>query len=360
MRLRNLIRRTFWIVPLLVCSMWLLASVSAASDDDDDGPKFGPWSAPVNIGPPVNTVWPDLQPFITKDGLSLYFVVMEGITGGAPQDIWVAKRNHKTDPWGTPQKLGPAINTPQNEALPFVTIDGHWMYFVSARTGGLGKNDIYVSRRHNKREDFPTDPSGGWQEPVNLGSGVNTVSGERAPIIFEDDETGVTTLYFDSNRPGLGGFDIYASTLQPDGTFGPAVLVAELSSPYSDEHPMISRDGLEMYFNSNRPGSIPYPVDGCCGPAGQPSEDVWLSTRASTSDPWGTPENLDVVNARLGGPPVNSPFFDARPALSFDGKTLYFFSAFRNAALPGGNLSIFYDIWMTTRTKLPELDEDKE
>ncbi len=356
MRLRNLIRRTIWIVPLLVCSMWLLASASAASDDDDDRPKFGPWSAPVNIGPPVNTTLPDAQPFISKDGLSLYFVRLEGSVPGAPQDIWVAKRSSKSDNWGEPQKLGPAINTPATEANPFVTKDGHRMYFGSTRLdlGGFGRQDIYVSWRPNKREDFPTDPSGGWQEPVNLGSGVNTTFGERAPIVFEDEETGVTTLYFTSDRPGLGDHDIYASTLQPDGTFGPAVLVAELSSSSSDEMPMISRDGLEMFFISNRPGSTITP-GGIIR-----SRDIWVSARASTSDPWGTPENLDVVNARLGGPPINSPFHDGRPSLSFDGKTLYFFSAFRNAGQPGGNLSIFFDIWMTTRTKLPESDEDNE
>src|SRR5207245_9092349 len=53
MTLHNLIRRAIWIVPLLVCTMWLLASASASSDDGDDGPKFGPWSAPINLGPPV-------------------------------------------------------------------------------------------------------------------------------------------------------------------------------------------------------------------------------------------------------------------------------------------------------------------
>ncbi len=352
MRPRNLIRIATWIFPLVVCSIWLLASASAASEDDDVA-RFGPWSAPVNIGPPVNTVGVDYQPSISKDGLSLYFARLEGIVAGGPQDIWVAKRRSKSDDWGEPQKLGPAINTPADEGHPFVTVDGHWFYFYSTRSDGFGGPDIYVSRRHNKREDFPTDPSGGWQEPVNLGIGVNTNSRERAPIVFEDEETGVTTLYFDSDRPGLGDFDIYASTLQPDGTFGPAVLVAELSSPSSDEHPTISRDGLEMFFISNRPGST-------LTPRGIPSRDIWVSARASTSDPWGTPENLDVVNARLGGPPINSPFHDGRPALSFDGKTLYFFSAFRNAGQPGGNLSIFFDIWMTTRSKLPEPDEDNE
>lgn len=150
-------------------------------------------------------------------------------------------------------------------------------------------------------------------------------------------------LYFDSNRPGLGGFDIYASTLQPDGIFAPAVLVAELSSPYNDEQPMISRDGLVVYFISDRPGSTRNPDTGL------PSPDIWVSTRPSTRDPWETPENLNVVNARLGGGPVSSPFHEQRPSLSFDGTTLYFNVGGRPENIGGQG---FFDIWKTTRAKL--------
>src|SRR6266436_1294169 len=100
MTLHNLIRRAIWIVPLLVCTMWLLASASASSDDGDDGPKFGPWSAPVNLGPPVNTPFAEMNPFVSKDGLSLYFACFNcpGNVGGS--DIWVSQRASVNDVWG--------------------------------------------------------------------------------------------------------------------------------------------------------------------------------------------------------------------------------------------------------------------
>jgi len=310
---------------------FLLCPLSQASAQ-----RFSEWSAPVNVGPPVDTVGTEFQPFISKDGLSLYFIRLEGDVLGGPQDIWLAKRNVLTDPWGTPQKLGPAINSTAADASPFVTIDGHWMYFTSARSGGFGRNDIYVARRHDQREDFPTDPSGGWMPAFNVGSGVNASSRDGAPCLFEDEQAGATILYFNSDRPGgLGGQDIYASTLQPDGNFGAAVLVDELSSASNDTFPDVSRDGLTMFFVSDRPGSIP-DLD-----TGNPSEDLWVSTRASTLDHWSEPVNL--------GPAVNSPFVDSSPSLSFDGTTLYFFSAYRE-----GNQSDFFDIWMTKRTKLKD------
>jgi hypothetical protein len=305
------------------------------------GQQFSPWTAPVNVGPPVNTVGMEYQPFIAKDGLSLYFVHIESISPQV-QSIYVAKRSSESEIWGVPQMLGPEINAASVKGNPFVTIDGHYMYFNANRPGGFGRADIYVSKRQNKREDL--GPMG-WQEAVHLGDNVNGPAGDRAPWVFEDETTGITYLYFGSDRSG--NFDIYVSTMQPDGTFGPAEPVDELNTAFTDDAPTLSRDGLEIYFTSDRVGSVPYPLDDCCGPAGQPSPDIWVSRRASTSDPWGPPQNLDEVNASLGGPPINSPYDGGKPSLSFDGTTLYFFDAFRE-----GNQSPYFDIWKTTRTKL--------
>jgi WD40-like Beta Propeller Repeat len=86
-------------------------------------------------------------------------------------------------------------------------------------------------------------------------------------------------------------------------------MVAEVSTVFIDRQPTISRNGLEMFFASNRPGSI-------TAPNGQRTLDVWVATRATTKDAWSAPLNV--------GPPVNSSANEAGPALSFDGRTLYF------------------------------------
>ena len=200
--------------------------------------------------------------------------------------------------------------------------DGHRLYFHSGRPGGFGQGDIYVSRRHNKRDDF------GWQPAQNLGPGVNTPFAEQQPCVYEDETTGKIFLYFNSDRPGgLGGHDIYVSELQPDETFGPALLVAELSSPGEDTGVTIRRDGLELFFTSNRPGGVGY-------------DDLWVATRKSTLDPWSEPVNL--------GPVVNSGVIDGAPQLSFDGTALYFNSG-PPPRIPGAT---HLDLWVTTRAKL--------
>ena len=182
-----------------------LTSLFSAQDPQE----FSGWSAPVSLGPPVNTVVAEIAPCISKDGLSLDFVRGAGAGGFGGQDIWVSQRASISDAWEPPQNLGSAINTGFNDFRPSPTLDGHSLYFASNRPG-FGGIDLHVSRRHNKRDDF------GWQPPVNLGSGLNTEANELLAAHFEDDTTGLTTLYFASNRKGgPGGDDIYASTLLP-------------------------------------------------------------------------------------------------------------------------------------------------
>jgi hypothetical protein len=302
---------------------------------DESPAEWSEWSEPVNLGPVVNSAFVDSDPSISKDGLSLYFAAGAGRGGSGGRDIWVSRRASVDDPWGPPQNLGTVINSAAHEDKPTLSPDGHSLYFASNRPGGSGDVDLYVSRRRDKGDDF------GWEAPVNLGSGVNTAAGEHSSVArFEDDATGTTVLYFASSRPGgLGDYDIYASTQLPDGTFGPAALVEELSTSSNERDPAIRRDGLEIFLASNRPG-------------GYGAADLWVATRASTADPWSTPVNLGAVVNSPPRPPDQEQATDWGPSLSFDGTTLYFASAFRP-----GNVSIMLDIWVTTRSKIKGDDD---
>jgi len=290
-----------------------LAALPAA----DDPPRFSDWSAPVNLGPTVNSSSTEAGVFITKDGLSLYFSSRRP-GGYGDLDLWVSRRATVDEDWGVPENLGPDINTSASDTTPMISLDGHRLYYASTRPGGFGGLDIWVSRRHNKRDDR------GWQPPVNLGGAVNTLSTERGPTEFEDDATGDIVLYFSSARPGgLGSEDIYASTMQADENYAPAVNIETLNSAFSDSVPAVRRDGLEIFLSSYRTGQLG-------------GGDIWVATRPSTSDPWSEPTNLGAM--------VNSTALDFRPAISFDGTALYFHSA---------RLGGFgdYDLYVATRTR---------
>jgi Tol biopolymer transport system component len=258
---------------------------------------YAEWSTPNNIGQVVNSAWTDGCPAISRDGLSLYFA-SDRPGGYGLRDIYVSRRPSGDSAWGAPENLGPGVNGPGDDICPTPMPNGRELYFVSNGSGGCGGYDLYVVWRRDRQE------SGGWQDSENLGCGVNSSANEIGPSIYEDENTGAPVLYFSSNRGGgLGGMDIYASTMGEDGIFGPAQLVPELSTPQNDQQPSIRKDGLEIFFASNRPGSLG-------------SFDIWTATRASTSELWVVPVNL--------GSGVNTPASEVRPFLRWHGTELYF------------------------------------
>jgi hypothetical protein len=265
--------------------------------------RFAEWSEPINLGPVVNSAFEEFLPEISKDGLSLYFASNRpGPFGG--EDLWVSRRATRDAAWGEPLNLGSRVNTSFNERSPALSRDGHYLFFATNRPGGSGGFDIWVSWRAHTRDDF------GWQPPVHLGSGVNSPAGDFGPSYFENDDLGIPTLFFASSRPGVGGVDIYRSELTANGSFGPATLIAELSTPANDFRPTVRFDGLEVIFDSNRPA----PAD----IAGVGLRDLWVSTRSSPSASWSVPQHLGNI--------VNGPFNDSLAALSGNGFTLVFTS----------------------------------
>jgi WD40-like Beta Propeller Repeat len=109
--------------------------------------------------------------------------------------------------------------------------------------------------------------------------------------------------------------------------------VASMPAPaFLDRQPVIRRDGLEVFFASNR------------SPGGYGGLDLWVSTRPTTSDPWLTPVNV--------GSMVNTIANEAGSALSFDGTTLYFQSVRPIAPVP-------FDLIVTTRSKLRREGSDQ-
>lgn len=281
-------------------------------------PKFSDWSAPINLGPIVNSASTDIAPAISKNGLSLYFGSNRPVSSGG-LDIWVSQRARVNDPWGSPTNLGPIVNTPFTENVPSFSRDGHWMFFNSDRPGGFGGTDIWVSWRAHIHDDF------GWQTPVNIGPGVNSVSGDSVGSYFENEEAGTPLLFFSSNRPGMGTAPggPYVSAFTGDGSFGPPTLVTELDSPVDDMRPMIRFDGLEIFLASSRLGSLG-------------GRDLWASVRETVFDTWSPPGNL--------GPVVNSASNELTPYLSSDRRVLYFASD-----RPGGSGGM--DLYVTTRNK---------
>lgn len=124
-----------------------------------------------------------------------------------------------------------------------------------------------------------------WSEPINLGPTVNSTANDLAAELSRDG----LSLYFASNRPGgSGANDLYVSQrARVDDPWGPPTNLAMLNTLAGDAGPHLSRDGHWLFFTSQRAG-------------GTGGNDIYVTYRSNTHDnfAWEPPVNM--------GSPVNT------------------------------------------------------
>jgi len=285
------------------------------------------FGTPTNLGPTVNSSAGDVVDCVSADGLEMYFNSnRSGGRGG--WDIWVARRQTTYDDWGTPENLGPPVNTEGTDAFSNISADGLELYFASDnRPGGYGDYDTWVTRRPTK-----DDP---WGTPVNLGPVVNTSARDIGPSISTDG----LELYFIRRPGGYGSDDILVTSraTKNDPWESPINLGAVVNTSASEAVPFLSADGLALFFSEYKGQSL--------RPGGFGNGDMWVTRRANVSDPWGTPVNL--------GPIVNTASFDGAPRISPDGFTLYF-----SSDRPGGFGGSWGDIYQAPIIPIVDFNGD--
>jgi outer membrane protein OmpA-like peptidoglycan-associated protein len=166
------------------------------------------WEEPTDLGEPINVGPWNSDAQLTADGQALLFTSQRD--GGYnvdeadhrneyPTDIYVSERmaNGK---WGPPINLGAVINTTGCERTPFLHPDMRTLYFSSDGHGGLGRLDVYRTRRLS--EDSWTH----WSTPENLGKEINGV-GRDWGYKFSTDGT---WAYFSGSEAGSGNFNATA------------------------------------------------------------------------------------------------------------------------------------------------------
>ena len=289
MRLRTKVA----LLAALVSALALAAAAQATS--------FAAWGGAQKIdeiagnSSELNTPFMDGCPIQSPDGLNLY-IASTRPGGVGLLDIWVARRDEKSDPWGVPENLGEPINSASDEFCP-TPVRGGGLFFVSreALPGSCGLGDIYFTRYN---------PTYGWSEPRNLGcapDGPNTGLDEQGPSYVENDDD--VYLFFSSGSAVVPG-DIYVSRKLSGWNFGGSTPVAGLNDPAANDiQPNVRKDGLEVVFSSNGAGTLG-------------AQDIWASTRDDFDSLWSAPVNL--------GGAVNTAAAETRPSLSKDARQLLF------------------------------------
>lgn len=192
-------------------------------------PKTHKWSKAVNMKR-VNSIHHDATVGLSPDGTRMLMFV-EG-------DIYECDLigNH----WTAPKKFPKTINTKYNETSACFSFDSRRLYFVSNNPKkSHGQKDIFYSDLNEKGE---------WGEAVNIGLTINTEHNEEGVFLHPDGKT----MYFSSEgHESIGGFDIFKSTLQENGTWSEPVNIGfPVNSPDDDIFFVMNAKGNRGYYAS--------------------------------------------------------------------------------------------------------------
>jgi len=227
----------------------------------------GVWSAPEHV-----QVWPDdatslaVDMAYSPDGNRLYFLGNHphALSPENPSnDIWVSERTEDGG-WSLAAPVPPPVWTEHAESYPSFAPDDT-LQFASDRPGGHGDADLWRVARRN---------DGGFEDPVNMGSPVNSQHRESDSCAAPDG----SYIVFTSSRPGgPGNGDLYVSFR--DAAAGewsePALLGHAVNTVDTDYCPMVTPDGRFLFFSRR----ISEPRDG--GWANVVGGNVyWISTAA--------------------------------------------------------------------------------
>jgi WD40-like Beta Propeller Repeat len=196
---------------------------------------------------------------VSPDQLTLYFCDTDRLgsihlpENQGLEDVWFATRTNTDEPFSNVQSLGPAINTSNSEVLGSVSADGLTLYFSRSS----GNSDIYQATRGSVDEQFT--------DVVSLGPGVNTPDEQAMPFVTNDGLTLVYEVapagQLLSNTSDV---DIWMATRETTAEqFGSARPLAMNSTSADDWYPSLSSDGLTLFtsdwvWQGERPGSPGY------------------------------------------------------------------------------------------------------
>jgi outer membrane protein OmpA-like peptidoglycan-associated protein len=208
--------------------------------------------------------------------------------------------------------LGKPINTNGSEWDPVPSPDGRSLFLsVRDRSGGEGKQDVFVAERIDTLEGSP------WGVPKSIGKGVNSAQGEET---IDNVSTDGNTILLSGTFPGsYGKFDIYTAERTSFGWDNLRQMPRPINSEFHDESGCLSSDGKVILFSSERPGGIgdiTVPMNFRYADGTHGNMDLWACIKTDTG--WSEPINL--------GPKINTPFAERSLFLHPDGRTLYFSS----------------------------------
>ncbi len=259
-----------------------------------------------NLGPMVNTEYPELRPTISADGNLLFFICqghpanVQSSTVPNSQDIWYSTRD-SNGVWSKAKHLNASINASHYNAVYWISPDLNSILikgaYVDGQYLGIGLSMIH---RTVTNEWTPAQ----FLKIRNFNKFMNTA--QMGACMGHD---GKTLLYYMSDKKGNDNNSLYVSFLEKNGIWSePKSLGKKINlADYNQMSPFLSADGVTLYFSSDRPGGLG-------------EYDIWMTKRLDNSwQKWSDPVNL--------GKPINTAGSEAFFTLDAGGEYAYLTSS---------------------------------
>ncbi|MBC3787217.1 OmpA family protein [Spirosoma utsteinense] len=198
------------------------------------------WSPPISLSSGINTNDNEGTASLSADGRLIVFTACQGRKGYGSCDLYLSRKTGSD--WSTPENLGPTVNTHHYESQPSLSADGRRLYFVSDRPGGKGRRDIW-------RSDL--DEAGTWSKPLNIGGPVNTPFNEASPFIHANGQSLFFASDGHVGLGGYDLFvaDSLASTGQNTGWSTPTNLGYPINTSEDQASLFVAANGTRAYYS---------------------------------------------------------------------------------------------------------------
>ena len=233
------------------------------------------------LGSAINTEFNELNPVISPDNKTLYFVRVShpsnsfGAKGS--QDVWYAE--NRDDSWTIARRMPNSINKDQYNDLFSITPDGNTILISGVYNGGRRENEAGLSTCKKTKT--------GWGEPqrVIIPKFDYLCKGQFLTACLSND--GKTLILAFSEKKNSKQDDLYVCFLGKDGRWTkPESLGDDLNTGETETTPFLASDNYTLYFASDRKGGLG-------------GTDIWVSKRTDRSyRKWSKPINMgDKVNS---------------------------------------------------------------
>lgn len=261
----------------------------------------------TNLGKEINSEFADYYPFVTQDESFLAFTTRrKGQTAGRLEvdgyyasDVYTSKLDKGK--WLKAENVGTKINSPLDEQVVGMKPDGSEMLIYIDHIDKYG--DIYSSSKKN----------GAYVKYLPFFENINKKTEHSASISADGN-----TLFFVRGDDREAQTDIFICRKMPNGAWSePFKMGDDVNTPYNEDFPCISADGVTLYFSSqghNTMGGF----------------DLFKSVWNQEENTWTKAENL--------GYPVNTTDDDRSISITPDNRVGYV-SAFRPGGI--GDLDIY-------------------